>query len=396
MTHPGDEPQDAPDLTAIAADDALLDSLGSPEAALTWDGTVDEPQEITDALVWTDEPVRRPTGNPVKKQRSQSDDAAERLLSLVLADAALDAETAISRMCATADVEPAALPGVTWGKATPGVTWGRLARRTGTRGAAALAAVAVSLGGVAAASVVAGPSSPLYPVHKLFAGPNPVDEQAYAVSRVSAALDEAQAALAAHKPGLAHGKLSVAQARLKAVTAGTAKDGLTKRYDDLTAQVAAATPEVTTSATPAPTAPSTSAGSTGSSETSTSATPSPSDSTSDGHGNSNGNGQGANGNGQGSSGPGNSGGKGSTGGGNSGGNSSHADGKGSGNGTQPPSGKAPSTPGGSHSGRSGAGSKSSHNGHATTETNPATVAKATVGESASQRAKNAPQNGSQD
>ncbi|MDQ1702436.1 MAG: hypothetical protein QOF57_1688, partial [Frankiaceae bacterium] len=295
MTHPGDEPQDALDLTAIAEDDALLDSLGSPEAALTWDGTVDEPQEITDALVWTDEPVRRPTGNPVKKQRSQSADAAERLLSLVLADAALDAETAISRMCAAADVEPAAQPGVTWGKATPGVTWGRLARRTGTRGAAALAAVAVSLGGVAAASVVAGPSSPLYPVHKLFAGPNPVDEQAYAVSRVSAALDEAQAALTAHKPGLAHGKLSVAQARLMAVTAGAAQDGLTKRYDDLTAQVAAATAAVTTPAPPSPTAPPTSAGSTEPIETSTSATPSPSDSITDGHGNSNSNGQGSNG-----------------------------------------------------------------------------------------------------
>ena len=254
------------DVAAIAADDALLDQLGqlrsqSADPAITWDGTIVEPPPVSDALIWTDEPIRP----PIKKSRSESaSDPAARLLELVLADVGGGLLDAAERMRAAQLPALLAAPGVTWSQAgdspvegmAPGVTWRRLARRTGTRGAAVLAALAVSVGGVAAASVVAGPGNPLYPVHKLFAGANPAQEQAYAVGRVSSALDEAQRALDAHKPGLAHGKLTVAQARLKDVADGTVRDGLVARLNALTVLVAAATTETpatgTTSHSPSP------------------------------------------------------------------------------------------------------------------------------------------------
>ncbi|MDQ1679494.1 MAG: hypothetical protein QOI42_353 [Frankiaceae bacterium] len=263
------EPDESLDLQAIAADDALLDRLGgrAPAAddttdALTWDGAVDQPPaeatgaltwdgsveqppaEISDAIIWTDEPVRPPTGTPVKKNGSQSSDDVERAFLALLADiddglaASAERLRDVPLLAAVADTgTPSALPAGSSARA-----WARVARRTGTRGLAAAAAVVVSLGGVAAASVAAGPGNPLYPVHKLFVGSDVAKEQAYAAGRVSTALDEAQRALDAHRVGLAHGKVTSAGSLLKAVDAGPVKDALVTRHDALAALVAAQMP----------------------------------------------------------------------------------------------------------------------------------------------------------
>jgi hypothetical protein len=263
------EPDESLDLQAIAADDALLDRLGgrAPAAddttdALTWDGAVDEPPakatgaltwdgsvehppaEISDAIIWTDEPVRPPTGTPVKKNGSESSGDVERALVAMLADiddglaASAERLRDVPLLTPVADTgTPSALPAGGSARA-----WGRVARRTGTRGLAAAAAVVVSLGGVAAASVAAGPGNPLYPVHKLFVGSDVAKEQAYAAGRVSTALDEAQRALDAHQVGLAHGKVTSAGSLLKAVDAGPVKDALVTRHDALAALVAAQMP----------------------------------------------------------------------------------------------------------------------------------------------------------
>jgi hypothetical protein len=254
------EPDESLDLQAIAADDELLDRLGhgAPSDALTWDGAVEQPPgeatsaltwdgtveqppaEISDAIIWTDEPVRPPTGTPVKKQASEASDDAERLLTALLADLDDDLSASVDRLRALPDLVPAAdLGPASTSDGGSGRAWGRVARRTGTRGLAAAAAVVVSLGGVAAASVVAGPGNPLYEVHKLFAGPDAAKEQSYAAGRVSAALDDAQRALDAHKVGLAHGKVTAATSLLKGVAAGPAKDALVARRDALAALVAA-------------------------------------------------------------------------------------------------------------------------------------------------------------
>lgn len=230
------------DVAAINADDALLDLLGRRGAGVLGVGAdlFEVPVELSDGMLWADAPLARTPSN--------DDDAALRILAAVLRDTD-DGFAQAERRIRTAEAAELGdiLPTLTGDTGAvvlrpSGSSWGRRGARHSARGIAAAAAVVVSLGGVAAASVGAEPGHPLYPVHRVFAGPDPVAEQAHAVREVAKALTEAETALGAGDVSRAHGKARAAAERLAEITDPAVAKALAERTDVVGAAVAAADP----------------------------------------------------------------------------------------------------------------------------------------------------------
>ncbi|BEP12413.1 hypothetical protein acdb102_07240 [Acidothermaceae bacterium B102] len=139
----------------------------------------------------------------------------------------------------------------------------RLAPRTGVALAAAVAVV--STGGVAAASVTAGPTSPLFPLHQVLTGQPQLDGSQRQALEVRDKLRSASKALAAGKVDRAEKDVSAAAGRIAKVDVRDGRRDLAAQWTMLNKQVKAravapvvpavvpAKPTETTVPTPVPT-----------------------------------------------------------------------------------------------------------------------------------------------